>query len=69
MKLTIPLLLLLSGCASLTVGPQEDGSVVAQFGKDTVQQCQAQGGCLLVSKQFLEAYAKQTAAKMCGRDI
>lgn len=69
MKRAFLLLLLLSGCASLTVGPQDDGSVVAQFGKDTVQSCQQQGGCLLVSKQFLEAYAQQSAAKMCGRDI
>lgn len=69
MRFLSTILLLLSGCASLTVGPQDDGSVVAQFGKDTVEQCQAQGGCLLVSKQFLDAYAKQYAAKMCGREI
>lgn len=66
LKYLIPILLL-SGCAS--VGPQADGSVMFNVPAETVKGCEEQGGCALVSKSFLEEFARRSAAHMCGKEI
>lgn len=62
-------IILLSGCALISPGPQEDGSTMMHIPAETVKGCEVQGGCALVSRAFLDEFARRAAAHMCGKDI
>lgn len=59
---TLLVVLLLSGCTTLEVGPQKDGSMVIQIDKETVQRCEIEGGCALVS----DSMVMQLIKSICG---
>jgi hypothetical protein len=62
-------ILLLSACATIEPGPQPDGSIMVSIPKETVEQCEREGGCSLVSQEYINQYAQEFATYQCGKRI
>lgn len=58
-------LFVMSGCATVQEGKQDDGSAVVRLTPEQVQQCAEQGGCDVVSQMFLWALVQ----RMCGKGL
>lgn len=47
---------------------QQDGSVIIKVPKEIVEQCQKEGGCVLISYKSVEQVVINSAKHMCGRE-
>lgn len=52
----------------LTFEGQQDGSVVIKVPKEIVEQCQKEGGCVLISYKNIERVVINSAKYMCGKE-
>lgn len=55
--------------AELTFENKQDGSMVINVPKEIVEQCQKEGGCILISYQNVERVISNAARHMCGKEI
>lgn len=53
----------------LTFEGQQDGSVIIKVPKEVVEQCQKEGGCVLISYQNIEKVISNVAKQLCGKEI
>ena len=53
----------------LTFEDQPDGGVVIKVPKEIVEQCQQEGGCVLISYKNIEQVVINSAKHMCGKEI
>jgi len=53
----------------LTFENKQDGSMVIKVPKEIVEQCQKEGGCILISYQNVERVVVNSAKHMCGKEI
>jgi hypothetical protein len=53
----------------LTFEEKQDGSMVINVPKKIVEQCQKEGGCILISYQNVERVIGNVAKNMCGKEI
>ena len=53
----------------LTFEDQPDGGVVIKVPKEIVEQCQQEGGCVLISYKIIEQFVINSANHMCGKEI
>ena len=53
----------------LTFESKKDGSMVINVPKGIVEQCQKEGGCILISYQNVERVIGNAAKHMCGKEI
>lgn len=65
----VGLLLLTTGCATMTEGPQDDGSFVYRLSPEQVKQCEAEGGCSTVTGLYERQLIQEAARYFCGKDI
>lgn len=53
----------------LTFEEKQDGSIVINVPKEIVEQCQKEGGCVLISYKNIEQVVVNSAKHMCGKEI